>query len=90
MSGLEAIAREVAGCQRCDLAKSRNLTVPGEGNPEADIMLIGEAPGWHENQQGRPFVGPAGKLAGGSAPVNRPPAIRGLHRKRGEVQASSE
>lgn len=62
MSVLEAIALEVAGCQRCDLAKTRNLTVPGEGNPEADIMLIGEAPGWHENQQGRPFVGAAGKF----------------------------
>lgn len=62
MSVLEAIAREVAGCQRCDLAKTRNLTVPGEGNPEADIMLIGEAPGWHENQQGRPFVGVAGQF----------------------------
>ncbi|HZK67810.1 MAG TPA: uracil-DNA glycosylase, partial [Chloroflexota bacterium] len=62
MSVLEAIAREVAGCQRCDLAKTRNLTVPGEGNPEADIMLIGEAPGWHENQQGRPFVGAAGQF----------------------------
>ncbi len=62
MSELEAIAREIAACQRCELAKSRNLTVPGEGNPEAEIMFVGEAPGWHENQQGRPFVGPAGQF----------------------------
>ncbi|MGE5620219.1 MAG: uracil-DNA glycosylase [Sphingomonadaceae bacterium] len=62
MSELEAIAREIAACHRCDLAKTRNLTVPGEGNPDADIMFVGEAPGWYENQQGRPFVGPAGQF----------------------------
>ncbi len=60
MSELEAIAKEIASCTRCELAKTRNLTVPGEGNPAAEILFIGEAPGWHENQQGRPFVGPAG------------------------------
>ena len=62
MSDLEAIAQEIAACQRCELAKSRNLTVPGEGNRNAEIMFIGEAPGWHENQQGKPFVGPAGQF----------------------------
>ncbi len=62
MSELEAIAREIASCTRCELAKTRNLTVPGEGNPTAEIMFIGEAPGWHENQQGRPFVGQAGQF----------------------------
>lgn len=62
MSELEAIAQEIAACHRCELAKSRNLTVPGEGNPRAEIMFIGEAPGWYENQQGRPFVGPAGQF----------------------------
>lgn len=60
MSELEAIAREVSACTRCELAKSRNLTVPGDGNPNAEVMFIGEAPGWYENQQGKPFVGPAG------------------------------
>lgn len=60
MSDLDTIAKEVAACTRCELAKSRNLTVPGEGNPEAPVLFIGEAPGWYENQQGRPFVGPAG------------------------------
>ncbi|MHB8993486.1 MAG: uracil-DNA glycosylase family protein, partial [Chloroflexota bacterium] len=62
MSELEDIAREIASCRRCELAKTRQLTVPGEGNPEADIMFVGEAPGWYENQQGRPFVGPAGQF----------------------------
>lgn len=60
MSDLEAIATEVSACTRCELAKTRNLAVPGVGNPEAQVMFIGEAPGWHENQQGKPFVGPAG------------------------------
>ena len=62
MSELDPIAQEIAACQRCELAKSRNLTVPGEGNPNAEIMFIGEAPGWYENQQGKPFVGPAGQF----------------------------
>lgn len=59
---LAQIAHEIASCQKCALAASRNLTVPGEGNPDADLMFIGEAPGWYENQQGRPFVGPAGQF----------------------------
>jgi uracil-DNA glycosylase len=59
---LEEIARAVAGCVACPLATSRLKTVPGEGPATADIMFIGEAPGYHENQQGRPFVGPAGQL----------------------------
>jgi uracil-DNA glycosylase len=62
MSELVAIAQEIAECRRCQLAASRHLTVPGEGNPNAELMFIGEAPGWHENQQGRPFVGAAGKF----------------------------
>ncbi len=62
MSELEAIAQEIAACHGCELAKSRQLTVPGEGNPKAEIMFVGEAPGWYENQQGRPFVGPAGQF----------------------------
>jgi len=62
MSELEAVAKEIAACHRCELSKSRNLTVPGEGNPNAEIVFVGEAPGWYENQQGRPFVGPAGQF----------------------------
>lgn len=61
MSALEELYEEIAACQRCEIAKYRNRAVPGEGAEDADIMFIGEAPGWHEDQQGRPFVGPAGQ-----------------------------
>jgi len=61
MSALSELHKEIAVCQRCDLAKSRTKAVPGEGPEDAEIMFIGEAPGWHEDQQGRPFVGPAGQ-----------------------------
>lgn len=59
---LEAIANRVRACQLCALADTRKNAVPGVGSPDADIMLIGEGPGYHENEQGLPFVGAAGKL----------------------------
>jgi uracil-DNA glycosylase len=59
---LEEIAAQVRRCQLCPLYKGALKGVPGEGDPEAEVMLIGEAPGWHENQQGRPFVGAAGQF----------------------------
>ena len=52
----------IAQCTKCDLAETRNLTVPGDGNYNADIMLIGEAPGSNEDKTGRPFAGRAGSL----------------------------
>jgi len=61
MSALSELHNEIASCQRCDLYKYRTKAVPGEGSENADIMFIGEAPGWHEDQQGLPFVGPAGQ-----------------------------
>ncbi|MFC2012655.1 uracil-DNA glycosylase [Chloroflexota bacterium] len=61
MSELSELYQAVNSCQQCEIAKSRTRVVPGEGASDADIMFIGEAPGWHEDQQGRPFVGPAGK-----------------------------
>jgi len=61
MSALSELYIEIALCQQCEIAKFRNRVVPGEGAEDADIMFIGEAPGWYEDQQGRPFVGPAGK-----------------------------
>jgi len=60
MSALTELCREIANCQNCGLAKHRTNVVPGEGPEDADLLFIGEAPGWHEDQQGRPFVGPAG------------------------------
>jgi len=62
MSTLSKLYQEIASCQQCELAKGRNNVVPGEGADDADIVFIGEAPGWYEDQQGRPFVGPAGKF----------------------------
>lgn len=59
---LEQIAREVSSCTRCILHHSRKFAVPGEGPVGATIMFIGEGPGFHENEQGRPFVGAAGKF----------------------------
>jgi DNA polymerase len=59
---LKKIADEVADCTKCRLCKGRTHTVPGEGSPEAKILFIGEAPGYHEDLQGRPFVGPSGQL----------------------------
>jgi len=61
MSALSELCQEIALCQKCEvLVKNRTRVVPGEGPEDADIMFIGEAPGWHEDQQGCPFVGPAG------------------------------
>src|ERR671930_1949315 len=59
---LAAFATEVAGCTKCRLAQGRTQVVFGVGNPSADLMFVGEAPGFHEDQQGYPFVGQAGKL----------------------------
>ncbi|MBI2860028.1 MAG: uracil-DNA glycosylase [Chloroflexi bacterium] len=62
MSALGQLCEQIALCRQCDIAKSRNKVVPGEGAENAEIMFIGEAPGWHEDQQGRPFVGAAGQF----------------------------
>ena len=59
---LKQVADEVSTCTRCELYHSRKKAVPGEGPANSDIMLIGEGPGFHENEQGRPFVGAAGKF----------------------------
>ena len=59
---LPQIASEIAKCEKCKLYSTRKRTVPGEGPENAKIMFIGEGPGYHENEQGRPFVGQAGKF----------------------------
>ena len=58
---LDAIAAEVHACTRCPLHQSRSKAVPGSGSATAEIMLIGEGPGFYEDQQGLPFVGASGK-----------------------------
>lgn len=59
---LKQISQEVSTCQKCVLHHSRKLAVPGEGPADAQIMFIGEGPGFYENEQGRPFVGAAGQF----------------------------
>ncbi len=62
MSELAKLNQEITKCTKCLLSKCRTNVVPGEGNSSAEIMFIGEGPGYHEDQQGRPFVGAAGKF----------------------------
>ncbi|MCA1646670.1 MAG: uracil-DNA glycosylase [Chloroflexi bacterium] len=62
MESLEAIGADVLVCRMCKLCQTRTIGVPGEGNPNAEVMFIGEGPGFNEDQQGRPFVGAAGQL----------------------------
>jgi uracil-DNA glycosylase len=59
---LQALAAEVAGCTRCRLHQGRTQVVFGQGSPQAEVMFVGEAPGFHEDRQGVPFVGPSGQL----------------------------
>jgi len=63
VSALSELCQQIETCQECpELAGTRNRVVPGEGREDADIVFIGEAPGYHEDQQGRPFVGQAGQF----------------------------
>lgn len=62
VSALMKLREEIGDCKRCKLSKQRKNIVFGEGNPEASLMFIGEAPGSEEDIQGRPFVGEAGQL----------------------------
>ena len=59
---LVALYHELSDCQKCPLAADRNTVVFGTGDPDADLMFVGEAPGFNEDKQGKPFVGQAGKL----------------------------
>ena len=65
MDNLDDVARAVRSCTDCPLHRGRTNAVPGEGSPTAELMFIGEGPGFHEDRQGRPFVGPAGQLLEG-------------------------
>src|SRR5881398_2436266 len=62
LDALQEYAAATAACTRCRLAEGRTQVVFGAGNPDADLMFVGEAPGFHEDKQGVPFVGQAGKL----------------------------
>ena len=71
---LQSVSDDVLACTLCRLAETRTQAVPGEGSSTAAVMFIGEGPGFNEDQQGRPFVGRAGKLLDdllGSVPMRR-------------------
>ncbi|MBI2165276.1 MAG: uracil-DNA glycosylase [Chloroflexi bacterium] len=59
---MKTLAQRISVCKDCPLSRNRTHAVPGDGSSSARIMFIGEAPGFYEDQQGRPFVGPAGKF----------------------------
>jgi len=59
---LAALHKQIQQCQLCPLARTRTFTVPGSGDPEARLLFVGEGPGAHEDKQGLPFVGAAGRL----------------------------
>ncbi len=61
-AALDQLAEEIKNCRRCPLGQTRLNAVPGEGNPAAELMFIGEGPGFDEDHQGRPFIGRAGQL----------------------------
>lgn len=77
---LAKIAAEISQCIKCPLYKTRKNTVPGEGNPRAKLVFVGEAPGEDEDEQGRPFVGRAGQLL-----TQMIEAEKSLNLKRSEV-----
>lgn len=76
LAGMRGLEAEVKTCQLCRLARTRTNAVPGEGYIRTDVMFIGEGPGYHEDRQGRPFVGPSGEF------LNELLAIAGLSRER--------
>ena len=76
MRTLEEAALEASTCTRCRLSEGRTQVVYGVGDPNADLMFIGEGPGFHEDKQGEPFVGAAGQL------LNRMLAEIGIRRER--------
>lgn len=62
MTSLAELNEQISKCQKCEIARQRTMVVPGEGAENADILFIGEAPGFNEDKQGRPFVGQAGQF----------------------------
>ena len=74
-ASLEDIASEIVACTKCDLFRGRKNAVPGEGNPGAKLVIVGEAPGRNEDAMGRPFVGNAGKF------LDRYLSLAGIDRK---------
>ncbi len=78
IAALRVLAEEVRACTKCDLCHSRTQTVFADGNPSADLVFVGEAPGYNEDQQGIPFVGRAGGLLTDII-------VKGMHTRREDV-----
>ena len=87
---LERLSAEWGSCTRCPLSEGRTQVVVGSGELDADLMFVGEAPGFHEDRQGMPFVGQAGKLLDHAARRDRPQPRGGLHRQRPQVPAAGQ
>jgi DNA polymerase len=75
MSDFDDLIARIKSCTLCSLSEKRTQAVPGEGSRDADIMFIGEGPGFYEDRDGRPFIGPAGKF------LDQLLASAGLHRE---------
>ena len=86
-AALREAAVQAAGCIRCSLAAGRTQVVFGEGNPDAELALVGEAPGFHEDRDGLPFAGRAARAARAAARRGRDRARRRLPRDRAQVPA---
>ncbi len=86
----ERLKQECGVCRGCALADTRTHVVFGDGCETAEIMLIGEGPGQHEDEQGIPFVGRAGQLLDDMLEIIHLDRHQGLHRQRGEVPPASE
>ena len=79
---LADLCESLRNCQECRLASGRTQVVFGSGNPDASIMFVGEAPGFHEDKQGVPFVGAAGETAHGIIGIRRAFPVTDLHCQR--------
>ena len=89
-AALEQIADEVRVCTRCRLHQQRTRSVPGEGNPDTEVVFVGEGPGFNEDREGRPFVGRAGGAAREAARVGRLAPRGCLHHERRQVPTAGQ
>ena len=89
-SALEVIASEVRVCTKCRLHETRTRAVPGEGNPDTEVVFVGEGPGFNEDREGRPFVGRAGALLVEAPRLDRVAPRGRLHHERRQVPAARE
>ena len=85
---LDAIAAEVRVCTKCRLHETRTNAVPGEGDPETEVVFVGEGPGFNEDRGGRPFIGRAGDLLVQADRLDWLASRGGLHHQHRQVPAT--